>query len=77
MEGSRTVTQEHAKEWVVASLDVDEVPPHGIVEIIVEFDEGAESLIPRLNEEFGAYDLDEAARYIFYLSNRILKGGSG
>jgi hypothetical protein len=51
--------------------------PPGIVEIVVEFDEGEEVLAPKINERFGSYDLNEGARYIYFLSNHILKGGSG
>jgi hypothetical protein len=40
----------------------------------VEFDEGEEVLTPKANERFGSYDLNEAARYIFFLSNHIHKG---
>jgi hypothetical protein len=47
------------------------------VEITVEFDEGEEVLTPKIYERFGSYDLNEAARYIFFFSNHILKGGSG
>jgi hypothetical protein len=58
-------------------LDADEIDPHAIVEITVEFDEGEEVLTPKINERFGSYDLNEAARYIYFLSNHILKGGRG
>jgi hypothetical protein len=44
------------------------------VEITVEIDEGEEVLTPKINERFGSYDLNEAARYIYFLSNHILKG---
>jgi hypothetical protein len=47
------------------------------VEITVEFDEGEEVLTPKINERFGSYDLNEAARYLFFLSNHIQKGGMG
>lgn len=50
--------------------------PRDIVEIVVEFDEGEEVLTPKINERFGSYDLNEAARYIYFLSNHILKGES-
>ena len=58
-------------------LDADRINPRGIVEITVEFDEGEEVLTPKINERFGSYDLNEAARYIYFLSNHILKGGVG
>ncbi len=66
---------EPSKEWVGAPLDTAEVDPRNIVEIVVEFDEGEEALTPKTNERFDSYDLNEAARYIFFLSNHIVKGG--
>jgi hypothetical protein len=66
---------EPSKEWVGTSLDTTEIDPRNIVEIIVEFDEGEEVLTPKTNERFGSYDLNEAARYIYFLSNHIVKGG--
>ena len=56
-------------------LDAVRIDPRGIEQIAVEFDEGEEVLTPKINERFGSYDLNEAARYIYFLSNRILKGG--
>jgi hypothetical protein len=58
-------------------LDADLIDPRGIQEIVVMFDEGEEILTPKINERFGSYDLNEAARYMYFLSNHILKGGSG
>jgi hypothetical protein len=52
------------------------IDARGIEEIIVEFDEGEDDLTPKINERFGSYDLNEGARYIFYLPNHILKGGA-
>ena len=69
------MAEEPGKEWVETPLDTDEVDPRGIVEIVVEFDEGEEALTPKANERFDPYDLNEAARYIFFLSNHIVKGG--
>lgn len=68
---------EPGTEWVGTPLDAVEVDPRDVVEIVVEFDEGQEILTPRINERFGSYDLYEAARYIYFLSNHILKGGVG
>jgi hypothetical protein len=65
------------EEWVGTPLDADHVDPRGIVEIVVEFDEGEEVLTSRLNERFGSYDLYEAANYIHHLSGHIVKGGEG
>jgi hypothetical protein len=44
---------EAGMEWIDTPLETDEVDPHGIEEIAVEFDEGEEILTPRLNERFG------------------------
>jgi hypothetical protein len=62
---------------VSTPLDTEAVDTYAIVEITVVFDEGEDVLTPKINERFGPYDLNEAARYIFFLSNHILKGGSG
>jgi hypothetical protein len=66
---------EPGREWVGTLLDADYIDPRGIEEIVVEFGEGEEVLTPKINERFGSYDLNEAARYIYFLSNHILKGG--
>ena len=63
---------ELGKEWVGTPLDADRIDPRDIV----EFDEGEEILTPKINERFGSYVLNEAARYIYFLSNHILKGES-
>ncbi len=70
------MSEKPGKEWVGTPLDAVEVDPRAIVEIVVEFDEGEEALIPKINERFGSYDLNEAARYVYFLSNHILKGES-
>jgi len=68
---------EPGKEWAGTPPDADRIDPRGIVEIVVEFDEDEEVLTPKLNERFGSYDLNEAARYIYFLSKHILKGRVG
>jgi hypothetical protein len=72
----RIMATERGKEWVGTPLDAGKVDPGDIVEITVEFEEGEEVLTPKANERFDSYDLNEAARYIFFLSNHIHKGGS-
>jgi len=64
-----------AENRVGTPLDAVRIDPRGIEEIVVEFDEGEEVLTPKINERFGSYDLNEAAHYIFFPSNHILKGG--
>ena len=71
------MSEKPGKEWVGTPLDAVRIDPRAIVEIVVEFDEGKEVLTPQLNERFGSYDLNEAARYVYFLSNHILKGGVG
>jgi hypothetical protein len=68
---------EPGKVWVGTPLDAVRIDPRGIEEIVVEFDEGEEVITPKLGERFGSYDLNEAARYVYFLSNHILKGGVG
>ena len=47
-------------------MDLD---PYSIEEIVIEFDTGDEEILkPRMSEEFGSYELWEAARYIGVLS---------
>jgi hypothetical protein len=72
----RIMATERGKEWVGTSLDADRIDPRDIVEITVEYEEGEEVLTRKANERFDSYDLNEAARYIFFLSNHIHKGGS-
>lgn len=71
------MTEGSEREWVGTPLDISDVDPRGIVEIVVEFDEGEEVLTSRLNERFGSYDLYEAAAYIHSLSGHIVKGREG
>ena len=72
------MSEEHGQEeWVGTPLDADRIAPHGITEISVEFDEGKEVITPKIGEVFGSYDLNEAARYLYFLSNDIHKGGVG
>ena len=68
---------EPGKEWVGTPLDADGVDPRGIQEIAVVFDEAEEVLTSKRAERFGSYDLNEAARYVFFLSNHIQKGRIG
>lgn len=70
---SRTA-HETSKEWVGTALDTDTFDPRGIKKIVVEYDEGEETLTPRLNERFGSYDLYEAAAYLDALRTHLIKG---
>jgi hypothetical protein len=71
------VSEKHGTEWTGTPLDTYNIDSRSIAEIVVEFDEGEEVITPKTEERFGSYDLNKAARYIFFLSNRIQKGGIG
>jgi polygalacturonase len=71
------VSEQAGEEWVVTPLDADRIDPRALAEVVVEFDEGEEVITPKTGNRFGSYDLNEAARYIFFFSNRIQKGGMG
>ena len=76
--GGQNVSEERAaSEWVGTPLDVDRIDAGGISEIVVQFDEGEEIITHQTHHVFGSYDLNEAARYVFFLSNHIQKGGMG
>jgi hypothetical protein len=76
--GGQNVSEEQATtEWVGTPLDVDRIDSRGISEIVVQFDEGEEIITPKTHHVFGSYDLNEAARYVFFLSNHMQKGGMG
>lgn len=64
-------------EWVGTPLDVTGMEARGIEKIVVEFDEGAEVITPRLNERFGSYDLYEASHYLHTVSAHVAKGRDG
>ena len=66
-----------ATEWDGTPLDVDRIDSGGISEIVVQFDESEEIITPKTHHVLGSYDLNEAARYVFFLSNHMQKGGMG
>ncbi len=61
------------EEWQGSPLDMEQgMDPYGIKEIVIEFDTGEEEVMrPRTREEFGSYELHEAATY---LRTSILSG---
>ena len=71
------MSEKPGAEWVGTSLEVDRIDPRGMIETSVEFDDGEEVLTPKNDWRFGSCDLDEAARYLFFLSNQIANGGEG
>jgi hypothetical protein len=60
-------------EWRGSPLQMAEgLDPYGIEEIIIEFDTGDEEVLkPKLREEFGSYELQQAATYLDSLSRRL------
>ncbi len=46
--------------------------PYGIEEIVIEFDTGEEEVLkPRMREEYGSYELWQAATYLDSLSRQL------
>jgi hypothetical protein len=62
-----------AEEWHGSPLDVGGViDPYGIEEITVVYDTGAEDVLrPRLREEYGSYELYQAAIYLRTLAAQL------
>jgi hypothetical protein len=57
---------EGAQQWRGTPLEMElGMDPYGIKEIVFEFDTGEEEVMrPKLREEFGSYELHEAAHYL-------------
>jgi hypothetical protein len=55
-----------AEQWRGTPLDMElGMDPYGIKEIVLEFDTGEEEIMrPKQREEFGSYELHEAANYL-------------
>ena len=46
--------------------------PNGIKEVVIEFDTGDEEVIvPKMREEYGSYELMQAATYLDSLSHQL------
>jgi hypothetical protein len=49
-------------KWRGGPLDVGGIAPRGIEEMVVEYDTGDEEVLkPRLRDEYGSYELQQAA----------------
>jgi hypothetical protein len=58
--------------WCGSPLDPGDIDPYGIKEIVVEYDMGNEDVLrPRLREEYGAYELQQAAVYLHTLAVQL------
>jgi hypothetical protein len=67
------------RQWRGSPLEMEQgMDPYGIKEIVLEFDTGEEEIIrPKLREEFGSYELHEAAHYLRAGVKRGIRVGSG
>jgi hypothetical protein len=65
---------EENKDRRTSVLEVGEMDPYGIREVVIEFDNGDEDVFrPRMREEFGSYELQQLAVYIETLSRDVKK----
>ena len=66
--------EENNKDRTTSVLEVGEMDPYGIREVVIEFDNGDEDVFrPRMREEFGSYELQQLAVYIETLSRDVKK----
>jgi hypothetical protein len=61
------------KEWRGSPLDmVGGMDPYGIEEIVLVYDTGTEEVLkPRLRDEYGSYELQQAAVYLRTLTLQL------
>jgi hypothetical protein len=71
--------QEGAQQWQGTPLEMERgMDPYGIKEIVIEFDTAEEEIMrPKLGEEFGSYELHEAAHYLRAGVKRGIRVSSG
>ena len=66
--------EENNRDRRTSVLEVGEMEPYGIREVVIEFDNGDEDVFkPRMREEFGSYELQQLAVYIETLSRDVKK----
>ena len=66
--------EENNRDRRTSVLEVGEMDPYGIREVVIEFDNGDEDIFrPRMREEFGSYELQQLAVYIETLSHDVKK----
>ncbi len=65
--------QRSDNEWQGSPLQMwSGMDPYGIAEIALQFDTGDEEvLLPKMREEFGSYELIQAATYLDSLSHEL------
>jgi hypothetical protein len=65
---------ENNRDRTTSVLEVGEMDPYGIREVVIEFDNGDEDVFrPRMREEFGSYELQQLSVYIETLSRDVTK----
>jgi hypothetical protein len=73
--GNSSMTEEPTRQdyWEGTPLQmVLGLEPYGIEEIVIEFDTGDEEVLkPRMREEYGSYELWQAATYLDSLSRQL------
>jgi hypothetical protein len=66
--------KENNGDRTTSVLEVGEMDPYGIREVVIEFDNGDEDVFrPRMREEFGSYELQQLSVYIETLSRDVTK----
>ena len=73
------MAQREGEQWRGTPLEMERgIDPYGIKEIVFEFETGEEEVMrPKLGEEFGSYELYEAAHYLQAAIKRGIRVGSG
>ena len=64
---------DESRNWQGTPLDMGEnLDPHGIRELCIEYDTGDEDIFrPRLRREFGSYELQQASAYLETIVYRL------
>ena len=66
--------EENNRDRRTSVLEVGEMDPYGIREVVIEFDNGDEDVFrPRMREEFGSYELQQLSVYMETLSRDVKK----
>ncbi len=66
--------KENNRDRTTSVLEVGEMDPYGIREVVIEFDNGDEDVFrPRMREEFGSYELQQLSVYIETISRDVTK----
>ncbi len=66
--------EENNRDRRTSVLEIGEMDPYGIREVVIEFDNGDEDVFrPRMREEFGSYELQQLSVYIETLSRDVKK----